>query len=166
MSLVIKDCVDLHMCLLVTDSYISFKKFLTKAFVIVLNYVIWFILFICFFCWIWILYILSKFGFYYVINNMSKSNLRKTYLFGKQVTVNYQGESEHKIEAWTWRQKLKQRSWKGVIYYISPHGLLFLLSFTTQNCLPRDRLPTVGRALPQKSFIKKMFHRLAYKTIW
>ena len=30
-SLVIKDCVDLLMCLLVTHSYISLKKFLTKA---------------------------------------------------------------------------------------------------------------------------------------
>lgn len=70
------------MCLLVTYSYSFFKKFLTKAFASSLNYVVWYILFVFIVEIEFFIYCLNLVSIS-VINNMSKSNLRKKYLFGK-----------------------------------------------------------------------------------
>ena len=58
--------------------------------------------------------------------------------------------------AGTWRQELMQRPWRSAAYWLAPHGLLNLLSSTTQD--HQSRGGTTGKCwtLPCKSPIKKM----------
>ena len=51
----------------------------------------------------------------------------------------------------TWRQELMQRPWRG-----APHDLLSLLSYRIQDHSPRIAPPTMGRAIPHQSLIKKI----------
>jgi hypothetical protein len=37
----------------------------------------------------------------------------------------------------TWRQELTQRSWRDAAHWLAPRGLLSLLSYSTQEHLPR-----------------------------
>ena len=38
----------------------------------------------------------------------------------------------------TWRQELMRRPWTGAAYWLTPHGLLSLLSYRPQDHQPRD----------------------------
>jgi hypothetical protein len=61
----------------------------------------------------------------------------------------------------TWRQELMQRTWWGVVYWFAPRGLLSLLSYKTQDYLPRDGTAHNGLGPPHQSLINKMLYRLA-----
>lgn len=58
------------------------------------------------------------------------------------------------VRAWTWRQKLVQRPWRGAASSIEP--------MTTS---PGVALSTVCWALPHKLLIKKMTYRLAHSNL-
>lgn len=60
----------------------------------------------------------------------------------------------------TCMKELKQRLWRNVL-----HGLLSMLFYTTQGCLPRHGTPTVGWVLPHQS-LRKCPYRLAYRPSW
>jgi hypothetical protein len=46
------------------------------------------------------------------------------------------------------RPEQKQRLWRGAAYWLAPYGLLILLSYITQDQLPRDGMISISRALP------------------
>jgi len=57
--------------------------------------------------------------------------------------------------AGSWRQKLTERPWKGVAYWLAPHGFLsFPIELRTNN--PGMALPTMGWALLHQSLHKKL----------
>jgi hypothetical protein len=56
----------------------------------------------------------------------------------------------------TWRQELKQKSWRDVPYWLAPHGLLSLLSYSTQDHQPRYSTTHMDWVLPYQSLIKKI----------
>ena len=41
-------------------------------------------------------------------------------------------------KAGTWRQELMERPWRNAAYWLAPHGLLSLLSYSTQDHQPRS----------------------------
>ena len=47
------------------------------------------------------------------------------------------------------------RPWRGAAYWLVPHGLLILLSQSTQDHQPRDAPPTMGWAVSHRSLILK-----------
>jgi hypothetical protein len=61
------------------------------------------------------------------------------------------GQNWNSHWAGTWRQKLMQRSWKGVTYWLASLGLLSLVSYRTQDYQHRD--DTTYNALVPPSFI-------------
>jgi hypothetical protein len=68
-----------------------------------------------------------------------------------------EGSQERNL-SWTetWKQELMQRPCGDAAYWLTPHGLLSLLSNRTQDHQPRVTLCTIGLALPHQSLIKKM----------
>lgn len=60
----------------------------------------------------------------------------------------------------------EQRSHRGTAYWFAPYSLLSLLSYKTRATCPWVALTRVGFTLPQKSLIKKMSHRFAYRPLW
>lgn len=54
----------------------------------------------------------------------------------------------------TWRQKLMQRPWRGDAYWVAPHGLPCLLSYSTQVHQTRDGTTQNGLGLPDQSLLK------------
>lgn len=55
---------------------------------------------------------------------MIKVTQREKSLFYLTVVVHHPGKSQQG----TWRQKLKQNLWRSAVHWLSPHGLLSLLS--------------------------------------
>ena len=53
----------------------------------------------------------------------------------------------------TWRQELKQKSWRDVPYWLAPHGLLSLLSYRTQDHQPKGGPTHSGINSPHQSLI-------------
>lgn len=51
-------------------------------------------------------------------------------------TVHYRGQSGQKLKAGALRQERKQQLWKDAAYWLVPHVLLSLLSYTTQVAAP------------------------------
>jgi hypothetical protein len=51
-------------------------------------------------------------------------------------------------QSWNQGQELRQRSWRGAAYWLTPQGLLSLLSYRTQDPQPRGVPPTASWALP------------------
>ena len=63
----------------------------------------------------------------------------------------------------TWRQEVKQRSYRNTTAgLLLMAGLLSLLSYTTQDHLPRGNITQGGLDYPCNSPSKKMPHKLAY----
>jgi hypothetical protein len=56
--------------------------------------------------------------------------------------------------AGTLRKELMQKSWRGAAYWLAPYGLFSLLSYRTQDRLPRDGSTHNGRG-PLPSFTNK-----------
>jgi len=50
--------------------------------------------------------------------------------------------------AGSWRQELIQKPWRGIAYWLAPHGLFSLLSYRTQDYLPRDGITHKGLGPP------------------
>lgn len=58
-----------------------------------------------------------------------------------------------------------QRPWRSTDYWVPPHGLLSLLSYRTQDHLPRAVPLTMGWALSYPSLVNEMIYRLAYSSV-
>jgi hypothetical protein len=69
------------------------------------------------------------------------------------------------ISAYSYSPSLKQRSWRGAVYWLSPHGLLSLISHSTQDRLHRGGTAHSELDLPHQLLIKKMLHRLCPQAI-
>jgi hypothetical protein len=93
-----------------------------------------------------------------VRNTITKSNLGRKCLFELHVltTVHYEKKTGQELKAGTWRQELKQKPWRKIVYWLSLHSLLGLLSLTQPgtNCL-RMAPPIVGWT-STSTLIKKM----------
>jgi hypothetical protein len=77
------------------------------------------------------------------------------YLYPYTHTVHHLRSQDRKSNrAGTWRQELMQRPWRGAAYWLAPHLLLNLLSYRTQDHLPRSG-PTHNHT-PHRSLVKKM----------
>ena len=89
-----------------------------------------------------------------VINVMTKSNLgRKAeglgfFWGGEELGGICPHYSQKSSKPRTWRQELVQRPWKGAAYWLTPRGLLSLLSYRTQDHQPRDGTTHNGLDLP------------------
>ena len=55
-----------------------------------------------------------------------------------------------------------QRAQQDTAYWLTPHGLLSLISYRTQDTSLEMAPPTMSSALPHQSLIKIMFYRLVY----
>ena len=66
-------------------------------------------------------------------------------------------------QAGTWRQE--QRSWRNSVYWLTTHGLLSLLSFTTQDHLPRVGTTHSELCTPATIIIRTTPHRVAYRPV-
>lgn len=65
------------------------------------------------------------------------------------VTVTIEGSQDgNSNRAGTWKQELTQRSWRGAAYRLAPHGLLSLLSYSTQSRLTRGGATRNGLGPP------------------
>jgi hypothetical protein len=53
-------------------------------------------------------------------------------------------QDKNSIRAGTWRQELMQRPWRSAAYWLTPHGLLSLLSYRIQNLQPRNGPTQLG----------------------
>jgi hypothetical protein len=79
-------------------------------------------------------------------------------LGGQRVSFSGQwSPSQSDARTGTWRQELKQRQWRHTDYWLVPHALLSLLSYTTQKHLPTQMAPpTVCWDLTHLPFIKRI----------
>jgi hypothetical protein len=69
-----------------------------------------------------------------VIKSMAKSKLREEAVdLSWGTVVHHRRKSGQELTARTWRQELM--SWRNTVYWLNPHGLLILLSYTTQGHL-------------------------------
>ena len=68
---------------------------------------------------------------HYMINTITRSPL------WKKGFISNAGKSGQALKAGTWRQELKQRPWRSTDYWLAPHGLLSLLSYSYQDHQPR-----------------------------
>lgn len=75
----------------------------------------------------------------------TKSNTGRKKMFLPHRLVYHRGKSERQFK-WgrSWGQELMQRPWTDVAYWLAPHGLHNLLSFSTQDHQPGVAPPTVG----------------------
>jgi len=64
----------------------------------------------------------------------------------KGSVVHHDGKSRRELKAGTWRQKPKQRPWRGCCYCLTPPDLLSLLSYIIQDHLPRGCIAHSGLA--------------------
>ena len=62
-----------------------------------------------------------------------------------------------------WRQELKQKPLRNVLYWLAPYGLLSLLSSTTQDNKPKGSTTRSGLGPPTSVIIKKMPPRHAHR---
>ena len=75
-----------------------------------------------------------------LINTITKINLgKRVYTYSPQ-SQSIMEEVRARTQAGTWRQALKQRPWRSAVYWLALHGLLGLLSYRTQDHLPRAGL--------------------------
>ena len=76
---------------------------------------------------------------------MTKSNLER-----KELIMFYRLESIMEgSQGKSSKRELKQRPWRNTAYWLVIHGLLSLLSYRTQHCLPRQGWHThSGLGLP------------------
>ena len=63
------------------------------------------------------------------------------------------------------RQELMQKQWPITACWLPPHGLLSLITYRTQDHLPRDGTTHGGLDPPPLLLKKKLLHRLAYSLI-
>ena len=68
------------------------------------------------------------------------------------IQVLHEGQSGQALEAEL------QRSWRGAAYWLTPYGLLSLLSYRTQDLLLRSGIDYNGLSLPHQSLFKKIRH--------
>jgi hypothetical protein len=59
-------------------------------------------------------------------------------------------------------QELMQSPWRSAAYWLTPHGLLSLLSYKTQDYQPKGNTTHNGTPL---TIIKRMPYRLAYSLV-
>lgn len=82
------------------------------------------------------------------INTMTKNNLEKKRFvsaYKSQVTLYCWANSRQELKAGTWRKELKQRPQRSAVFWLS---LLSLLSYTSQDHLPRNGTTHNGRGPP------------------
>jgi hypothetical protein len=69
--------------------------------------------------------------------------------------------------AGAWIQELMQMPWRGAVYCLALHGLISLLSYSTEDHQPRDGTTHNGLTPPPiKRLNKEMFYRIAYSLIF
>ena len=82
------------------------------------------------------------------------------------IIVHHQRKSGQELSrAGAWRQKPMQRLWRNAAYWLTPHGLLILLSFTVRTPCLGVEPHTVGWALSHQSLIEKMPQIFAYRSV-
>jgi hypothetical protein len=92
-----------------------------------------------------------------VWNTMTKSNLGKEgfiWLTLPHLCLSLKEVRTGTDRAGTWRQELMQRPWNEAAYWLASHGLLRLLSYSTQGQQPRNG-PTHNVLGPSPSSIVK-----------
>ena len=57
--------------------------------------------------------------------------------------------------AGTWGQELMHRPWRGVAYWLAPHGCSACFLIEPRTTSPGMTVPTMGWALPHQSLIRK-----------
>ena len=83
-------------------------------------------------------------------NNIQRQPLAwntHTHICAPKVHTHTHSQGRNSGRAGPWRQALMQRSWRDAAYWLAPHGLLGLPSYSTQDYQPRDG-PPPGWALP------------------
>jgi hypothetical protein len=83
-----------------------------------------------------------------VIKHWPKATWRRKGLINLQVTVYHGGKLKQEFKAGVWKQELKQRPWRNTAYWLDSHGLLSLLSYTTQAHLPTNGTTYSGLGSP------------------
>lgn len=67
------------------------------------------------------------------------------------------------FKTWNWKQELIRKLWTGTSYWLCPHGLLKLCSYSTQNHLLRG--VRIHSDLDPPTLIN-IHYRLSHKQIW
>jgi hypothetical protein len=89
-------------------------------------------------------------------NTMTKKQLGEEKLyFILDLIIHNLGKSGQELKAVTWRQEVMLRSWRSATYGSAPYSLLILLSYNTQDHLPRNAA-TNNELGPPTSITKKM----------
>lgn len=85
-----------------------------------------------------------------ITRTTTKSNLKRDYLYVLKQSIIEESQGRNTRGTGTWKQELKQRSMENT-YRPASHGLLNLLSYTSQDHLPRGGTAPSGLCSPSSN---------------